>query len=90
MKEPYEKDGKTLRKNNKNPSASQRNRALLHAVILTDFEYSDRKWKGGQIYDPQSGKTYSCEMELSKGKREIRVYIDVPMFGRTAYFTPAK
>lgn len=58
--EPYERDGTTLRKDSKNPSASQRNRALLHAVILTDFEYSDGKWKGGEIYGPKSGKTYSC------------------------------
>ncbi len=90
MKEPYEKDGKTLRKDSKNPDASQRGRALLNTVILTDFEYSDGKWKGGEIYDPKSGKTYSCEMKLNEGKLEVRGYIGAPMFGRTAYFTGVK
>ncbi len=90
MKEPYEQGGKTLRKDSKNPDAGRRDRALLNAVILTGFEYGDGKWKGGEIYDPKSGKTYSCEMKLNEGKLEVRGYIGTPILGRTAYFTPVK
>lgn len=28
--------------------------------LLNDFEYQDRVWENGTIYDPTNGKTYSA------------------------------
>ena len=41
--------------------------------MLTDFKFDgDDEWKGGDIYDPESGKTYSSFIYL-KDNNTIRV-----------------
>lgn len=40
-----------------NPEARLRNRRLLGLPILTNFREDDDLWRG-QIYDPNSGRTY--------------------------------
>ncbi|RBL89873.1 DUF2147 domain-containing protein [Chitinophaga flava] len=87
MKTPFEADGKTPRKDNKNKNASLRDRTLLNMVILTGFTFEDGKWVDGEVYDPKSGKTYSSVMSLKGDKLEIRGYVGTPLFGRTAVFT---
>ena len=78
-----EGDGKTLRKDAKNPSPKARNKPLLHLVILTDFGFDGREWTDGKIYDPKSGKTYSSTMKLNGNKLELRGYVGISLFGRT-------
>jgi len=87
MKDQFEPDGKTLRKDSKNKDIKLRSRTLLNTVILNDFVYEDGKWTGGEVYDPKSGKTYSSEMKLKGETLEIRGYIGNPMFGQTSVFT---
>ncbi|MCF6405675.1 DUF2147 domain-containing protein [Chitinophaga filiformis] len=87
MKDQFEPDGKTLRKDSKNKDTKLRSRTLLNTVILNDFVYEDGKWIGGEVYDPKSGKTYSSEMKLKGEKLEIRGYVGNPMFGQTSVFT---
>jgi uncharacterized protein (DUF2147 family) len=86
LKEPNEPDG-TPKKDKKNSSESLRKRNILNLVILSGFTYEDGRWTGGEIYDPKSGKTYSCNMKLKSGKLEIRGYIGVSLFGRTTTWT---
>lgn len=45
-----------------NPDKSKRKMPLIGLLILKDFHYSNNEWKGGTIYDPESGKTYTCTM----------------------------
>src|SRR6478609_10815367 len=45
----YEADGKTLRKDVKNPDASLRTRPLLNTIFFKDFVYEDGEWTGGTI-----------------------------------------
>jgi uncharacterized protein (DUF2147 family) len=87
LKNTYQADGKTLRKDSKNKDAKLRERTLLNALILTGFRFDDGKWVDGQVYDPKSGKTYSCEIKIKNGNMEVRGYVGSPMFGRTATFT---
>ncbi|WP_343692696.1 DUF2147 domain-containing protein [Chitinophaga sp.] len=85
-----EADGKTPRKDRtdvKNSDPKLRSRPLLGLVLLTNFTYDDGEWNGGKIYDPKSGKTYSCTMKLKGDKLEIRGYVGVSMFGRTTVWT---
>ena len=43
-----------------NPDPALRDRPLIGLNIFSGFEYAgDRRWKGGTIYDPNSGKTLS-------------------------------
>ncbi|MGX5816689.1 DUF2147 domain-containing protein [Chitinophaga lutea] len=83
----FEDDGKTPRKDSKNPDAALRNRGILNLVILQNFEYDDGAWEDGKIYDPKSGKTYSSKMKLSDGKLNIRGYVGVSLLGRTTIWT---
>jgi uncharacterized protein (DUF2147 family) len=47
-----------------NPDSKLKSQPLLGLVLLKDFEYdaSAKEWKGGTIYDPDNGKTYSAYM----------------------------
>lgn len=75
----------------KNPEASLRNRPLLGLEILKNFTFDDGTWEDGTIYDPKSGKTYSCKMTL-KGNDllNVRGYIGVSLIGRSETFKRVK
>jgi len=90
LKEPL-RDGKP-KVDDKNPDEKLRNRPLIGLVILKDFVFDGKdEWSDGQIYDPKSGKTYSCYMKLeNKDKLKIRGYIGISLIGRTTYWTRKK
>jgi len=89
LKNMYEADGKTLRKDINNNDASLKSRTILNLNILTGFSYHDGEWTGGSLYDPKSGKTYKSKMKLCNGNLEIRGYLGSPMFGKTTTWTKA-
>ncbi|TYP91835.1 uncharacterized protein (DUF2147 family) [Sphingobacterium allocomposti] len=72
------------KKDEKNPDAKLRNRKIQGLEILSGFTRDGQNYSGGQIYDPKSGKTYSCKMTV-KGpdKLDIRGYLGVSLLGRT-------
>lgn len=71
-----------------NPDEKLRNRPLIGLNLLSDFEEDgENTWSGGKIYDPESGKTYSCKMTLKGNTLEIRGYVGLSMFGRTSVWT---
>lgn len=75
----------------KNPDASLRDKPILGMEMLRDFVYLDHKWTDGKIYDPKSGKTYSCNLSLKdNGELSMRGYIGVAMFGRTEIWKRVK
>jgi uncharacterized protein (DUF2147 family) len=48
-------------------------------------------WENGEIYDPKSGKTYSCVMKLeSADKLSIRGYMGISLIGRSEVWTRVK
>lgn len=92
LKEPNEADG-TPKTDDKNPDEQLRNRKIEGLEIMTGFEYDgDYEWEDGEIYDPKSGNTYSCLMELSEDGQqlEVRGYIGLSLFGRTEVWTRAE
>lgn len=83
LKEPLRK-GKPKMDDN-NPDPKRRTRPILGMVFMKDFEYKgNNKWNEGTIYDPKSGKTYSCYLKLvSPDKMEVKGYIGISLIGRT-------
>lgn len=75
-----------------NPDEKLRTRPLIGLVILKDFKFDgDNEWNDGKIYDPKSGKTYSCYMKFDKKDvLKIRGYIGISLLGRTTYWTRKK
>jgi uncharacterized protein (DUF2147 family) len=72
-----------------NPDKSKRNNPIIGLIILKGFKFDgDDEWKGGDIYDPQNGKTYSCFLYLKdKNTLKLRGYIGISLFGRTETWT---
>lgn len=83
IKEPNDESGKP-KTDVKNPNASLRTKPLLGLEILKDFVFEDEKWTDGTIYDPKTGKTYSCNLTLKEnGQLSIRGYIGISLIGRS-------
>ena len=83
LKNPIE-NGKQ-RSDGNNPDKVKRENPIIGLVILTGFKFDgDDEWKGGDIYDPESGKTYNSYIYLKdKNTLKVRGYIGVSLFGRT-------
>lgn len=88
LEEPNEEDGKP-KLDDENPDAELQKRSVMGLLLMTNFDYEgDGEWENGDIYDPKSGKTYSCYMKLeSKEKLKVRGFIGVSWIGRTTYWT---
>ena len=72
-----------------NPDKNLQTRPILGLVFMQNFEPDgDNKWDNGTIYDPKSGKTYSCYMKvLDKDQMEVKGYIGISLIGRTQNWT---
>ncbi|QCR24915.1 DUF2147 domain-containing protein [Pontibacter sp. SGAir0037] len=72
-----------------NPDAKLRSQPLQGLVFLKGFEFKgDNKWDNGTIYDPESGKTYSCYMKMKNNKQmEVKGYIGISLIGRSQNWT---
>ncbi|MGN1232800.1 MAG: DUF2147 domain-containing protein [Candidatus Cryptobacteroides sp.] len=77
----------------KNPDKSLRAKVLVGKVILKDMTWDANKgeWRGGTIYDPESGNTYKATVKLKEnGDLTLRGYVGVPTFGRNSFWTRIK
>ena len=80
-----EADGKTFKKDTHNPDARLRGRSLEGIVFITNLKWNprERRWDGGNMYVPASGRTISARATLVDGKLELRAYMGTPLMGRT-------
>jgi uncharacterized protein (DUF2147 family) len=80
----YPEENGLPRKDANNPDKSKRNQPIVGLVILRDFKFDEDEWEGGKIYDPESGKTYSCILSIQdKGTLKVRGYVGISLLGRT-------
>ncbi len=81
-----------------NPDEALQTRPSLGIQLLTDFEWDEDspaekgdEWDEGDIYDPKTGKTYSCYILMKDINRvKIRGYIGISLIGKTTYWTRVK
>lgn len=61
------------------------NKPVEGMVIMWGVKKDGDRWDGGQILDPNNGKTYKVKLSLQDGgqKLDVRGYIGMPMLGRT-------
>jgi uncharacterized protein (DUF2147 family) len=87
LKNPTE-NGKQ-RMDGNNPDKTKQSNPIIGLLILTGFRFDgDDEWKGGDIYDPESGKTYSSYLYLNdKNTLKVRGYVGISLFGRTETWT---
>jgi uncharacterized protein (DUF2147 family) len=68
-----------------NPDARLRSRPLCGLRIGEGFaEIDPQHARGGHLYDPKSGRTYSGQMTAEGNLLHLRGYVGLPIFGRTA------
>lgn len=91
LSEPNDSKGRP-KTDTENPDAKLRSRPRLGMVFMQDFVYDDgNKWDDGKIYDPESGKTYSCYMKMENANEmEVKGYIGFSMIGRSQNWTRVK
>lgn len=91
LKDNTNPDGTTPRTDYNNPDAAQKNRKLIGTLILKNliWDEDDNEWDDGEIYDPKSGKTYSCYAVLqADGKLYLKGYVlGMPFLGRSTLWT---
>lgn len=77
LKEPNNEEG--------NPKTDPDGKPILNMLNLRDFVFEDGEWVGGTIYDPKSGNTYYCTIEMpNQNKLEVRGSLDpFGLVGRT-------
>jgi uncharacterized protein (DUF2147 family) len=87
--EQEEKNPQTIL-DSENSDPVLRKRPIMGLTILQGLKYGDGIWKNGKIYDPESGKTYSCELKLrDKNVLEVKGYLGFSWVGRTVEWTKA-
>ena len=87
LKYPAE-DGKA-RVDKRNPDKGKRNQSIVGLIILKAFKFDGGDtWEDGDVYDPESGKTYSCTLALKdRSNLKVRGYVGISLFGRTEVWT---
>lgn len=92
LKFPIDEETNKAKLDKKNPDDKLKSRPVFGLEILTGFTFDgEDEWSGGEIYDPKSGKTYSCYMAFDEdGVLKIRGYIGISIIGRTTYWTRVK
>ena len=72
-----------------NPNSNKRNVPRLGLEIMKGFTFNGSdEWKSGDIYDPETGKTYSGYMYLKdRNTLKLRGYVGFSFLGRTETWT---
>jgi uncharacterized protein (DUF2147 family) len=86
LRSPWDDTGCALR-DRSNGNVSLRDRPLLGLEILQGLKPADtagQVWTNGTIYDPTSGKTYTCNLRVEGDNQlHLRGYVGIPLLGRT-------
>ena len=86
LKDPLGDDGKPA-VDSKNPDPSLRHQQLVGLKLLSGFEQTNDDptvWRGGKIYDPDDGRTYSCNLTVQDQKTlKVRGYLGFALLGKT-------
>jgi uncharacterized protein (DUF2147 family) len=85
LKEPIDPLTGKPKLDKNNPEEAKRSTPLLGYRMLSGFEFKgDNLWEDGTIYDPESGSTYNCKINLENNNTmNIRGFIGIAAFGRT-------
>lgn len=86
LRSPLQENGCALQDRH-NPDTTLRNRPVLGLEILQGLSPNsghEGEWRGGTIYDPSNGKTYSCRLSMDGDQHlHLRGYVGIPLLGRT-------
>jgi uncharacterized protein (DUF2147 family) len=90
MMEPNDPVTRKPKMDSENPDDKLRTRPLMNMVLLKELTYKGNNvWSDGEIYNPEDGKTYSCEITLKDPNSiDLRGYVmGINFLGRTRTWT---
>lgn len=83
-KDMFEADGKTAKKDVKNPDEKLRSRSVQGLTHITGLVYKEGEYVDGKLYSVQDGNTYSFKGKLkSPNELETRGYKGTPLLGKS-------
>ncbi|WP_433900186.1 DUF2147 domain-containing protein [Sphingobacterium puteale] len=83
----FEGDGKTPKKDFKNPDKNLRSRSRYGITNITNLSYENGEYTGGNLYNPSEGRNYSVKAILKNEKEmDFRGYVGFSLFGKTMKF----
>ncbi|HTN17882.1 MAG TPA: DUF2147 domain-containing protein [Chitinophagaceae bacterium] len=83
----FEADGKTPKKDDKNPNKSLRGRSRYGITNITNLSYEEGEYTGGNLYNPSEGRNYRVKAKLiSENELDFRGYIGFSLLGKTMKF----
>lgn len=91
LAEPLDEHGQPKRDLN-NPDEAERDQEIVGLRMLWDMkpEADGTSWRGGRVYDPESGRTYRGQMRLEGDDQLVmRGYVGTPLLGRSTTWTRA-
>ncbi|HPF93341.1 MAG TPA: DUF2147 domain-containing protein [Tenuifilaceae bacterium] len=93
LKDPLNESGKP-KVDDKNPEKKLQSRPIMGLKLLEGFVFDkdDKEWVDGKIYDPKTGKTYSCLMwfDDDPNKLSVKGFIGFSLIGREVVWTRDK
>lgn len=73
-----------------NPDPELRGQPIIGLPLMSGFRHVEGVWKGGRIYDPETGKTYKCVLRIGEdGTLRVRGYVGISLLGRTTVWERA-
>jgi uncharacterized protein (DUF2147 family) len=93
MQEPLDPATSKPKTDVKNPDEKLRSRPLLNLLIMNNLRYKGNNvWGDGEIYNPEDGKTYGCELTLKDmNTLDVHGYVmGISMLGKTRTWTRVK
>ncbi len=83
----FEADGKTPKKDDKNPDKNLRSRSRYGITNITNLSYEDGEYTRGNLYNPSEGRNYRVKAKLtSENELDFRGYIGFSLLGKTMKF----
>ena len=66
-------------------SGARKDKPVIGMQILSGLRWDGEQYSGGEILDPNNGRTYRCLLRVIDGGRrlEVRGYIGISLLGRT-------
>jgi uncharacterized protein (DUF2147 family) len=79
----------TIKVDRKSPDPALRKQPILGLQVMKGLTAKGgNRWENGTCYDPESGKSYKCKMQLAApGRLDLRGYIGISLIGRTFSLT---
>jgi hypothetical protein len=83
VSELFRKPGQNLNPIGKKCPDGQKDHPVIRLTILTGLQQDGDEWNGGEILDPDNGKTSSCYVKVIENgtKLHVRGYIRLSLLG---------